>query len=126
MSMELVVKYNNLPKLAKAAPKQAEKLIQAAARDGEAYVKRSIATSPAGINGTSIPGNPPRIDIGYLVNNLTARKLKRFKWAITSAADYSALLEYGTIYMEARPFMTPMAVYLRKQMKPLFDNFPLG
>lgn len=123
MSIEVKIKFNHLPKLAKAAPGKADERLRAAAHDGESHVKREIASSPAGPGGRSIPGNAPRIDTGYLINNIMVRKLAKMRYGIRSGADYSGILEYGSVRMEPRPYMTPLAVYLQKNMSAYFADF---
>lgn len=117
----IVVRMNKLPELAQAYPQAVEDAVQAAAREGERYVKQSIAESPAtgrqyGNHVASEPGNPPRIDSGNLVNNINVRRVRDRVWAIRSGAEYSAILEYGSSEMESRPFMTPMALWLENEI----------
>ena len=130
--IEVVIKKNDLKKLKRAAPEKADRALAAAAHEGEAQAKLLIQTSPAtgatysrgGVRHTaSSPGNPPRTDTGNLVNNIIARRLKKLLWAVTSGADYGPPLEYGTIHMAARPYMTPMAFYLEKNIGKIFDHF---
>lgn len=90
----------------------ATEALMAVALAGEAYAKRHMST-----RSPSAPGSQPAVVIGNLVNNLQAQP-KGPRWArLTSSADYSMYLEYGTVHMAARPFMAPAARYMEEQFE---------
>jgi hypothetical protein len=125
---QIVIRLNRFLELAREYPEVVDDAIQAAAREGERYVKESIAQSPAtgrqyGDHVSSEPGNPPRIDSGNLVNNINVRPVRDKVWAIRSAAEYAMLLEYGTSKLEARPHMTPMALWLEGEVEGIVTRY---
>ena len=54
----------------------------------------------------SAAGQYPATDTGFLVSNITS-KIRGTTGEVTSSAEYSKQLEYGTRNMAARPFMFP-------------------
>jgi hypothetical protein len=125
---QVVIRLNRFLELAREYPEVVDDAIQAAAREGEFYVKRSITESPMtgrqyGIHIASEPGNPPRIDSGNLVTSINVRPLRDKVWAIRSGAEYAALLEYGTSTMAARPHMTPMALWLEGEVEGIVTRY---
>ena len=71
-------------------------VIQIAARHVETDGKRRIAEWPA-------------VDTGATMNSINARPddSEELSWKIGPSTEYAPFIEYGTIYMRARPFMTP-------------------
>ena len=67
-----------------------------AARHVETDGKRRIAEWPA-------------VDTGATMNSINARPdgIEGLSWKIGPSTEYSPFIEYGTVYMRARPFMTP-------------------
>ena len=55
----------------------------------------------------SIAGEPPNQDSGTLGGNIETRQISSEEVEVSSDAEYSAALEYGTSKMAARPFMRP-------------------
>ena len=47
------------------------------------------------------------IDTGTMMNSINANKLGVLEWEIGPSVDYAPFLEFGTVYMIARPFMIP-------------------
>lgn len=136
------VRRNDFPRLMREMPEAVANGIEAAAREGEAYVKRIISESPptghlytrtvnhpAVVAGGNIkhyasePGNPPRMDTGNHVNSINIKKESSFVWSIRSGAEYSADLEYGTSKMAARPYMGPMAFWLEQQIDDIIGEY---
>lgn len=116
-AMKVVIEFNRLPALRGLAPKEADRVVEACAREGERYVKMSFGTSP------SAPGDPPGVDTGNLRNSITVQDLGLMKREIVDGTEYGIHLEFGTTNMEARPFMTPMIEWLRGEVKGIAEGF---
>ena len=70
-----------------------------------------------GTHRASAQGEAPATDTGELVRKLSAKFVKSKSKAvgiITSGADYSEWLEFGTMNMEKRPFIKPAIKKNRK------------
>ena len=69
-----------------------------AARHVEADAKVRIASPP-----------DRAVDTGTTMNTINARRddAEGLSWKIGPSTEYAPFIEYGTIYMRARPFMTP-------------------
>lgn len=55
----------------------------------------------------SRPGQPPNQDTGVLANNIETVRKAPLLVEVSSNAEYSEPLEFGTSKMAARPFMVP-------------------
>jgi len=106
-----------LDSLIRKAPKETALAIKAMAFDGERDVKQSFGTSP------SAAGSPPGVDTGALRASIRTEKLSTYSYQIVVGVDYGAYLEFGTSKMEARPYMSPMAIRLQKAVDTYFKNF---
>lgn len=95
----LRVRSNRLPEIARRLPSKADQVVRKAAFDVEGEMKGSMLG-----NGPSAPGEPPAIDTGNLVNSIQTTQVSDAHWRVTVGADYGVYLEYGTIFMEPRPF----------------------
>lgn len=113
----IVVKFNRIPELKRAAPQAADKALGALAFEGERDVKQSFGTSP------SAPGEPPGVDTGTLRNSIHVEKPKLLVRRIADGVNYGIMLEYGTRKMAARPFMGPMAERIGKRAPEFFQDF---
>ena len=73
----------------------------------------------------SKPGEPPNADTRHLDTNIETKLVDTYRPSVTvtSHADYSAALEYGTERMAARPFMRPA---LEKNKKQVVEAARLG
>ena len=78
----------------------------------------------------SAPGDYPAVVTGTLSASLNVRQLRggllgRSEWAAVAEAPYAAFLEFGTIKMAPRPFMSPSAERaldaLRGEMRAVYD-----
>ena len=60
------------------------------------------------IRGGVIPEDRA-VDTGTTMNTINARRddAEGLSWRIGPSTEYAPFIEYGTIYMRARPFMTP-------------------
>lgn len=123
MSIRVTLDKTQLERLQRDTPGNAARAISALAREGQAYVMESFGRD----GSPSPPGSPPGIDTGNLKNSITvANGRNDLHKTIEVGADYGESLEFGTTQLAARPFMTPMAVWLEKQIDRIFDEFLLG
>jgi HK97 gp10 family phage protein len=72
-------------------------------RSGRTYTFRGVT------HQASAPGEPPAVDTGNLKNSLRVLEVTDERASFGTSADYAAYLEFGTRYMEARPFLRPAA-----------------
>lgn len=121
-SYGVTVDSRNLKRLLREAPGKVDDAVQVVARHGEQYVKRSFGTSPAGnsyrigsvVHVASQGGYPPNVDTGKLRGAIYSYRERSRVWVIsTGDTEYAPILEFGRRNMAARPFMGPMAQYLR-------------
>jgi HK97 gp10 family phage protein len=59
------------------------------------------------------------VDTGFMKENIAQTEEAtpdHLKVTMESSADYSAFVEYGTVNMEAQPFMTPAFESARRQV----------
>lgn len=68
----------------------------------------------------SSPGQPPAVDTGLLKNSVVARRVRPGHWRVTYGTKYAVHLEYGTLYMAARPFVAPALLRMAKRAKGYF------
>ena len=68
------------------------KVTQIAARNIETGAKRDVP-----------------VDTGATRNSISANELGRFEWSVGPTTFYAPFLEFGTVYMIARPFMNTNA-----------------
>tara|TARA_B100001057_G_C22773014_1_gene920393 strand:+ start:513 stop:956 length:444 start_codon:yes stop_codon:yes gene_type:complete len=79
--------------------------------------------NPRRMHTASARNQPPASDTGFLANNISATSKKTNTGAegtVTSAAPYSAFLEFGTLNMAKRPFMLPALRNSKKAIKKIF------
>lgn len=67
----------------------------------------------------SLPGEPPNQDTGVLGGNIETVQKAPLVVEVSSNAEYSAPLEFGTSRMAARPFMRPARDKTRKDIRKL-------
>ncbi len=82
------------------------KTLQKGSRSGRSYPR------PGGsVHVASAPGEPPKSDTGFLAKHVKPTTTKSrgnvVSAAVVISAKYSALLEFGTSRMKARPFVRP-------------------
>lgn len=65
----------------------------------------------------SDPGTPPGVDTGTLKNAVNAQPVRKMVWAVRDGVDYGIHLEYGTMFMAARPFFLPAVMRTAKRMR---------
>ena len=86
---------------------------------GTTYVKYN----PRRIHTASARNQPPASDTGFLAKNISAtakRTTQGAEGTVTSAAPYSAFLEFGTVDMAKRPFMLPALKKNKQEIKKIF------
>lgn len=113
----VVVNFNHIPALKRAAPQEADRAIAAIAFEGEAYAKRNMTVSP------SSPGEFPGVDTGTLKSSIHVEPAGLGKRRLVDGVLYGVLLEFGTTKMSPRPFMTPTSHYLMKIAPDFFKRF---
>lgn len=92
MSTKIVVKYNNLPKIAAKLPEAVSEIVRKAAFDVEAHAK------------TIVP-----VDTGTLKNSINTEFPSQSKAIIAPHTEYAIYVEFGTRRMRAQPYMRPAA-----------------
>jgi HK97 gp10 family phage protein len=100
MALKIVVNTAPLYRLAEIAQRN---LDEAAEKLAEETKERAQALAP--------------VRTGYLRDHITAEQAGEHHWEITSEADYSAHVEYGSRGRSGRPFLTP-AMEEAKQRLP--------
>ena len=97
----------------------------------ENFAKEKIQRSPATGNPrgdgsfASAPGEFPKTDTGFLVQNISSKVFTRGNTVIgqiISSAPYSKHLEFGTTKMAARPFMQPSLEANAKKIERRFKR----
>lgn len=118
MSKNISVKLDKrgLERVQRVSPKRVESGLTAAALEGERYTKQSFGA------GVSSPGDPPGVQTGALRASIHVETPSRFVRTIVAGTDYAAHLEFGTSRMAARPFMSPMAFWLQRQLPSFFED----
>lgn len=108
------VTYNRFPQIAAQLPEAAGAVVEDTIYRIETRIKVGMAGPHSGlVYGThqaSAPGEMPAVDISNLINNTNSEMETQTSGVVhTGAVPYAPHLEYGTVNMEARPFMTPAA-----------------
>lgn len=131
-TIKVVMKFNDLPGIQRAAPDEVDRRLRMVAYDGLAHVKLIMQQSPAIGNVytrgsvthiASAPGNPPRIDTGTLINALRVDKKRKLMYHLLDGVDYGVFLEFGLRDGTTRPFMGPTARYMARQAPSFFRDF---
>jgi len=89
--------------------------IQGGPKTGRIYQKGNIT------HQASAKGEYPATDTGFLVSHISSR-VNRKTGTVTSSADYSKELEYGTTKVAARPFMFPSLEKNRLKILKMFKD----
>lgn len=71
-----------------------------------------------GEHRASAPGEPPAIWTGELVGSVGAEMVGEQEAMVGAGAAHAAMLEFGTVELAARPFLTPAA----ERMRPKFTE----
>ena len=104
--------HNRFPEIIRALPREAGEIVEETVLDIETQIKVGMASSHNGewygSHQASAPGEMPAIDTGALAASIQT-DVQRTKGTVYTNSEYAEFLEYGTVNMEARPYMTPAA-----------------
>lgn len=117
MSSSVRLDKRRLEQIIRESPDAIDDAVGTMALDGQRMVQQSFNASRGRrykrgtvIHIASLPGYPPNVDTGKLMNAIAVRKPGESQRIIhTGDTEYAAWLEFGTSKMAARPFMRPMA-----------------
>lgn len=109
---------DRLKRMAQRTPREVARALYSAGQLIELDAERSITSGAvSGKNHTpSNPGQPPNADTHFLDSNIETEIGGPGLVTVTSKANYSAALEWGTSRMAARPFMRPAVERNRKKV----------
>lgn len=109
---------DRLKRMAARTPQEVARALYSAGQLIELDAERSITSGAvSGANHIpSNPGQPPNADTHFLDSNIETEIGGPGLVTVTSKANYSAALEYGTSRMAARPFMRPAVERNRKKV----------
>lgn len=103
---------NNFNAIARALPREVGEIVEETVIDIDTNIATGMAASHSGAwyggHQASAPGEMPAIDTGALVNSIQTL-VRGTEGAVYTNQEYAPHLEYGTVNMAARPFMTPAA-----------------
>jgi HK97 gp10 family phage protein len=125
INVAATVKFNNLPKIAASARGQIGAVVRKTALDLETVTKESMQGQKSGLiyhrpggaqHQSSAPGEAPAVDTGVLVNSIQDLFESELLAYVYTNTQYARYLEFGTAFMEARPFFKPAA----DQVRPAF------
>lgn len=68
-----------------------------------------------GSHQASAPGEAPAVMTGAAKNNMTIDKPGEGERIVAAGQEYAPFLEFGTRFMEARPFMSPAVMKERSE-----------
>lgn len=108
---------NLYPELARRLPRVLRDIRQETAAEIETTIKTGMAAAHSGAwygsHQASAPGEMPAIDIGALVGSIQTGEEGADVTAVYTESEVAPHLEYGTVHMQARSFMTPAAEQAR-------------
>lgn len=135
MKTAATVQFNRLPEIARRLPQEVKAVIQDTILAIETDIKAEMAEpkhgaiyprGQAGEHQASAPGEAPAVDYGVLINSIQTQMVRDDLGLVFTNTEYAAPLEYGTVRMEPRPFMTPAADRARpefaERMRDLEDR----
>lgn len=95
---------------------EAVRSIQRGGRSGRTYKRRGITHT------ASAAGEPPKSDTGQLVQNITVERHSKADYTVGSrkGAPHGFWLEFGTRFMEARPWLKPAYDKVVRMKRGLF------
>ena len=88
----------------------------------EAQISITAGAQSGSGHVASLPGQAPNNDSGTLANNIETVQREPLLVEVSSNAEYSAPLEFGTSCMAARPFMAPARDAKRKEVVALVER----
>lgn len=106
---DIRVLFNRMPDVIRKAPQRAKEAVKKATFDVEAQAKTRV-----------------RVDTGNLKNSLRSDFVSDgYTGIVGTNVEYAAYVEFGTVRMSARPYLTPAADAVRpsfiKAMESLVD-----
>jgi HK97 gp10 family phage protein len=128
-------KMENLPKVVR---KKLKKMLNdtgnAVVKEAKASIKRNSGNwEQYGDHWSSPPGTPPNNDTGELADSIhkdESAKIGSLSISVVADAPYANALEFGTKFIEPRPFMGPAfrmySPLLTKAGKQLLRDIPKG
>lgn len=121
MNVVVETRSNHFPAIARRAPQLAHDLVGRTAHQIEAIIKVGMAEPKTGNmygnHQASAPGDMPAMDTGNLANSIMVEFEEPTIAVVYTNVDYSAHLEFGTMRMAPRPFMTPAAEAVRPEFE---------
>ena len=91
--------------------------IQSGPKTGRIYTRRTVT------HKASAAGEYPATDTGFLASNISSKvSLVELEGVVTSSAEYSKHLEFGTTNMQARPFMFPSLEKTKPKIRRMFKE----
>jgi HK97 gp10 family phage protein len=96
MSVQIIIKYDNLPRIAAQLPEAVSAIIRKAAFDIEADAKSHLWKGHG-------------VDTGKMKSSITSKFPSPTKAIIAPHTDYAIYVEFGTRRSRAIPFMRPAA-----------------
>jgi len=108
----VVLSHNRFPEIVRKLPEAARAIVTETVLQIEQEIKIGMAMAHNGewygSHQASAPGEMPAIDTGALAASIMT-DVQKTKGSVYTNAETAELLEYGTVNMEARPYMTPAA-----------------
>lgn len=102
---------NRIPQLVERMRDAVADAVEDTAREIETNIKTGMAAPHSGRmygkHQASAPGEMPAIDTSALVNSIQVEPEGDLTQVVYTNQEYAVHLEYGTVRMVARPFMTP-------------------
>ncbi len=98
-----------LKRIEKTTLQMRERLIDSLSKPGKMPAKDGSMVS--------LPGFPPAMQTGDLMRSVFSKKVAQGKYHLGVQTPYAAFLEYGTVDMEARPFLRRIGKEWQKQLR---------
>lgn len=110
----VTISYNRFDEIARRLPEATGEVVEDTILRMEERIRVGMMGPKSGRmygrHQASAPGQMPAVDLGNLVANVNAEMTDQTNGIVhTGSVDYAVHLEYGTVNMAARPFMTPAA-----------------
>lgn len=120
---EMIVIYDLLPEMAEKLGKALDQAVRKAAFDIQAHAQAAAPVGPTGFLKNSIYvatheestyGSVQAPEEGQTLLP-EVEKPKEHQAALAVGASYAVFVEFGTVHMSARPYLTPAAEFVRPQ-----------
>jgi HK97 gp10 family phage protein len=120
-NLSIIVTVDNSGEIARRLDYMASTVVTKTVFDLEAHAKNLVSQPGRGrIYGShqaSAPGDPPATDLGDLVGSIRGEMTDDHHGFVEVTSDHATPLEFGTVNMAPRPFMTPAI----EQVRPSFE-----